>query len=557
MRRMMVVCLLFAVTLSILSANPASMHAQAASSQYKEILTTAYTADAPGAAALVAKGGEVLYLDAAGMADLELGVPLAPDMVFEIGSITKQFTAASIMLLAEEGKLSVSDPITRHLTDYPSYGDSITIENLLTHTSGIVSYTGIPGYMETEIRKDLTVGELIDVFKDLPVEFAPGDRYSYSNSGYIVLGAIVEAASGMPYEDFVRERIFKPLGMEHSYYGCGRCLIPHRASGYDAGEDGYANQRYLSFTQPYAAGSLMMTVEDLYRWSRALFGGKVVSAASLERMTTPFVLNAGDTSNYGYGLGIADIRGHRAIRHSGGIFGFVTDAAYLPEEDVFVAVFSNNTAGDVDPSMVTSKLAAIAVGDPFPTFTEVALEENVMQRYVGVYQIDENAQRSVTIRDGVLYTQRSGGSWIRAYPASERQFFYKTSLSYFEFVVEDGKVTAMLMHQGGSDEAEKAIKVSDEVPTRTAIELDPATFDRYVGVYELQPGFDLRVFVEGDRLMTQATGQGSIQIHPESETEFFVEEIDAQLTFVMGEDGKATALILHQGGRDMRAPRKP
>ena len=560
MRRKIAIFALLSVTLAFQSINPDCVHAQAVSvatsSQYEQILTSAYSADAPGAAALVAKSGQIVYLGAAGMADLELGVALAPDMVFEIGSITKQFTAAAIMMLAEKGKLSVSDPMTRHLPDYPSYGDSITIEHLLTHTSGIVSYTGIPGYMQTMVKKDLSVGELIDVFDDLPVEFAPGERFAYNNSGYILLGAIVEAASGMRYEDFIRERIFQPLGMEHSYYGCNECLIPRRASGYGGGEDGYANQRYLSFTQPYAAGSLMMTVEDLYRWSRALFGGEVMSAESLEHMTTPFELNDGESAGYGYGLAPGDIRGHPTIRHGGGIFGFSTDAVYLPEQDVFVAVFSNNTAHEVGPGLVTTKLAALAGGDPFPTFSEIALDAAVLGRYVGVYQVDENTQRLVTIRDGALHTQRAGGNWSKAYPTSETHFFYKTSLSHFEFVVEDGQVTGMRMYQGGSHEAEEAAKVADEIPTRQAIALDPAVLQRYVGVYELQPGFELTVYLEGDRLMTQATGQSSIQIHPESETEFFVEEINAQITFVLGPDGTATALILHQGGRDMRAPRK-
>ena len=530
--------------------------ASAPTSQYEKIVASAYATDQPGAAVLVAKGGEIVFLDAVGRADLELGVALAPDMVFEIGSITKQFTATAIMMLAEEGKLSVSDPITRHLPDYPSYGDSITIEHLLTHTSGIVSYTGIPGYMRTEVHKDVSVQQLIDVFKDLPVEFAPGERYVYSNSGYILLGAIVEAASGMRYEEFVEQRIFQPLGMKHSYYGCSGCIIPRRASGYEAGEGGYANQRYLSFSQPYAAGSLMMTVEDLYRWTRALFGGELVSSGSLERMTTPFVLNNGDSTSYGYGLSTDDVRGHRAIRHGGGIFGFRTHAIYLPEDDVFVAVFSNTTVGDVGPGFVATKLAALAVGDPFPEFDEITLAEDVLRRYVGVYQIDENTQRVVDLREGALHTQRTGGQWVRAYPTSENHFFYRTSLSHFEFVVEGGRVTAMLMYQGGSRQAEKAVKVSDDVPSRKAIVLDRAILERYVGVYELRPGFDLTVSLDGDRLMAQATGQGALQIHAETETEFFLEEVDAQITFIVGPDGTVSELILHRGGRDMRARRK-
>jgi len=466
--------ILIAALVTVSAISPAGRaQMPAAASPYEKILSSAYKADQPGAAALVAKGDEIVFRGAAGMADLELGVPLAPDMVFEIGSITKQFTAAAIMLLSDEGKLAVSDPITRHLPSYPSYGQNVTVEHLLTHTSGIVSYTGIPGYMFTRVRNDVTVQQLIDVFKDLPVEFAPGERYAYSNSGYILLGAIVEAASGMRYEDFVGKRFFEPLGMKTAYYGCSTCIIPRRASGYDGGPDRFTNQRYLSFTQPYAAGSLMMTVNDLHRWTRALFGGKVVSAASLKRMTTPYVLKNGESTGYGYGLGITNIRGRRAIRHGGGIFGFATNALYLPEQDVFVAVFANSAGGGIDPGMPASKLAALAVGDPFPEFTEITLTEEVLRRYAGVYEINKDNRRTVTLRDGALYTQRTGAAQIRASAASPTRFFYRTSLSYFDFVVENDRVTAMVMYQDGSKEGERAVKVADKVPAiRTTIGAD-------------------------------------------------------------------------------------
>lgn len=450
------------LTVGLTSEAARTQTTAATASAYGKILSGAYKTDEPGAAALVAKGGDIVYIGAVGMADLELKVPLAPDMVFEIGSITKQFTAAAIMLLAEEGKLAVSDPMTKHLPSYPSYGQNITIEHLLTHTSGIVSYTGIPGYMATKVRNDVTVQQLIDVFKDLPVEFAPGERYAYNNSGYILLGAIVEAASGMRYEDFVRKRIFEPLGMKTAYYGCATCIIPRRASGYDGGPNGFMNQRYLSFTQPYAAGSLMMSVSDLHRWSRALFSGKVVSPASLTRMTTPYVLKGGAPTTYGYGLEVGTLRGRRAIRHGGGIFGFSTNALYLPDQDVFVAVFSNAAGGGTGPGLPASKLAALALGDPFPEFSEVKLSEDVLRRYVGVYEVSKDVRRTVTLRDGALYTQRTGGPVTRATPASPTRFFYQTSLSYFDFEVAGDRVVAMVMYQDGAPQGERAVKVPDK-----------------------------------------------------------------------------------------------
>ncbi len=449
--------------LVVLGARPTAAPAQTATAvaieQYEEVLTLAYPADEPGAAALVARGGEVEFLGASGTANLELGVPLAPEMVFEIGSITKQFTAVAIMMLMEEGKLSLDDPMTRFLPDYPKYGDDITIEHLLTHTSGIVSYTGIPEHVDQEIRKDLTVEELIDVFKDRPVEFGPGERFRYNNSGYVLLGAIIESASGMTYADFLQERIFDPVGMKDSYYGSHRRIIPRRAAGHSGEPGAWVNAAFLSMTQPYSAGALMMTVENLFRWNQALYGGELISEESLERMSTPYVLKNGNATGYGYGLAPRDLRGRRAIGHSGGTYGYLTDSFYLPDEDVFVAVFSNSTGSLAGPGLVAGKLGAIAVGDPYPVWTETTLDEAALQRFAGVYQIDEDTQRVVTVEDGQLYTQRGGGAKLRAYPSSETHFFYKHSLSHFEFVIEGGE-TYMLMYQGGADEAERAVKVS-------------------------------------------------------------------------------------------------
>jgi CubicO group peptidase (beta-lactamase class C family) len=524
---------------------------------YQAILTAAYPAAEPGAVALVVRRGKVEFRAASGQANLELGVPLAPDMVFEIGSITKQFTAAAILMLAQEGKLALDDPISRWIPDYPQPAGAATIEHLLTHTSGVASYTDIPGYMETSVRNDVSVDELIAVFKDLPLEFEPGTRWKYSNSGYILLGAIVERAGGMPYAEFVQKRIFEPLGMTHSYYGSLDQIIPQRASGYDGERGAYRNAQYLSMTQPYAAGALMMTVEDLYRWNRALFAGEVVAPEMFAKMTTPYVLKSGEATTYGYGLSIGDVRGRRAIGHGGGIFGYVTDAQYLPDEDLFVAVFSNSTGAEAGPNLVSRKLAALAIGDPFPEFREVAVDSAVLRRYVGVYRIDEGTQRFITLEDGKLYTQRSGSRRLQAIPASETHFFYRSSLSHFEMVIENGAVAGMLMYQDGSTTPERATKISDEVPKRQAIRLDPAIYDRYAGVYELQPGFDLTITREGDRLMAQATGQEKVELFPESETEFFLTVVDAQITFVVAADGSVTELILHQGGQDLPAKRKP
>jgi D-alanyl-D-alanine carboxypeptidase len=521
------------------------------------LLKASYPADRPGAAVIVTKDGETLFEKAYGMADLELGVPLRPDMVFRLGSITKQFTATAILMLAEEGKLSLQDPIEKHLPGYPTQGHTITIEHLLTHTSGIQSYTDIPGWMTTRVLSPMTVQELVDAFKKEPMQFAPGERYAYNNSAYVLLGAVVEKASGKTYEAFVTERIFQPLGMTASYYGSTERIIPRRAPGYTQEGDQPRNARYLSMTQPYAAGSLVSTVEDLARWDAALYTERLLKRASLEKAWTPFVLKSGKATGYGYGWGISKLRGRRSIDHGGGIFGFSTFALRLPEEHLYVAVLCNSDRPATPPAYVARKIAALVVGDPFPEPRPVAVEAKVLERYVGVYRIDETSTRTVTLENGRLYTQRSGGQRTEVRPSSETEFFYDKSLTHLRFVVDSsGRVTEMQFFPDGADEPERAPRAADAPAERTVAKVDPALYDAYVGEYEIAPGFILTVTREGDRLMTQATGQEKVEVFPSSETEFFLKVVDAQITFIRGAGGTVDQLVLHQGGRDTPAQKK-
>ena len=358
------------------------------------------------------KDGRTLFRKAYGMANLELGVPLQPDMVFRLGSITKQFTAAAILMLAEEGKLSLQDPIEKHLPGYPTQGHAITIEHLLTHTSGIQSYTDMPGWMTSRIQGPMTVTELVDGFKKEPMQFAPGERWAYNNSGYILLGAIVEKASGKTYEAFVRERIFEPLGMTSSYYDHTEAILPKRAPGYTREGDQPRNARYLSMTQPYAAGSLASTVDDLARWDASLYTEKLLKKASLDRAWTPYVLKDGKPTGYGYGWGVSTLRGRRAISHGGGIFGFSTYAVRLPDERVYVAVLCNSDSPSADPEYLGKKIAALAVGDPFPEPAAITLDPKVLERYAGVYRIDESlhADRDRGERPALHAAQRRGAA---------------------------------------------------------------------------------------------------------------------------------------------------
>lgn len=429
---------------------------------FERVMKDAYPADKPGAAVIVVKDGKTLFRKAYGMANLELGVPLQPDMVFRLGSITKQFTAAAILMLAEEGKLSVQDRIEKHLPGYPTHGHTITIEHLLTHTSGIQSYTGMPGWMNDRIMAPMKPQEIIDGFKKEPMNFAPGERYAYNNSGYILLGAIIEKLSGKSYEAFVKERIFDPLGMTSSYYDNSEPIIKRRAAGYTGDAKEPRNARYLSMTQPYAAGSLASTVDDLARWDQALAAGKVLKPESLAQAWKPFVLKSGEPTTYGYGWGPGKLRGRRSIAHGGGIFGFSTFAMSLPDDKVYVAVLCNSDSPATDPGFLARKLAALAAGDPFPEWTEVKVDSAILERYAGVYRIDANSTRTVTVKDGRLYTQRSGAQLLAARASSPTEFFYAQSFTHFRFVVDaSGRATEMLMYQDGAAEAQRAPRVAD------------------------------------------------------------------------------------------------
>lgn len=311
-------------------------------SDYESWLDESFPADGSGATVLLMRDGEVLFRGSAGLADIELGVPMQPDHVLRIGSITKQFTAAAILLLQDRGKLNVADEITRYLPDFPTQGERITIAQLLSHTSGIFNYTDLPSYWRGGLlRTDISVDELINLFADQPLQFSPGSEFSYSNSGYVLLGAIIEKVTGKTYAESLRTEVFAPLKLHDTHYG-GLQIVPRRASGYSVGPDGqYRNALPISMTHPYATGALLSTVDDLARWNAALFDGGLLSEESINAMSTATQLDDGSVTEYGYGLYVRERDGLNVIGHTGGIHGFSSSELWLPDQRVYAVVLSN------------------------------------------------------------------------------------------------------------------------------------------------------------------------------------------------------------------------
>jgi D-alanyl-D-alanine carboxypeptidase len=355
----------------------------------------------PGAAVGVRHGDRPPYLAGFGHADLEWGLSITPDTVFRLGSVTKQFTAAAIMLLVEDGKVGLDDPVQSVLADYPTQGRVVTLRHLLNHTSGIVNFNSLPTFPE---RTDLTLAEVVALFKDLPPDFAPGERYVYSNSGYVLLGAVIEAVSGVAYRTFLLERFFKPLGMRQTRYLYDEPIVAKRARGYSVGPKGLENARTMSMTLPHAAGALGSTVGDLLTWTRALRGGQVVSAESYAAMIAPARLNDGSLREYGFGLINLEFRGRTVITHLGGINGFATMMADFPQDDLTVVVLSNLDTFPVERAVLALTRRALDLPDQVAR-PRISVAAEQLERCAGLYRMDASPWPiEITAADGALTT---------------------------------------------------------------------------------------------------------------------------------------------------------
>jgi len=530
---------------------PLATIGQSIEQQVDALLSAKYVDNKPGATALIAKDGKVIYRKAFGMANLELKIAMKPDNVLEIGSMTKQFTAVAILMLEEAGKLSVDDPVTKFFADYPTGENEITIHHLLNHTSGIKSYTGMESF-QTQARTDMDPLTLIDVFKNEPMDFKTGEQWSYNNSGYIILGAIIEQVSGQSYADFIQTQIFDVLGMTHSYYGSKSNLIPNRASGYQPTESGYRNAAYLSMTLPYAAGSLMSTVDDLLIWQEALNDNKLIPRKRLEKAFVNTTLNDGSATNYGYGWSIDEINGTPTIEHGGGIFGYTTYGLNIPEDDIYVTVLTNSNGNS--PTNVAVKMGAIAIGKPYPTTSTASVGETAMQKWVGSYKFDGGVVRFITLEDGSLYSQRQGSDKLKLNAISENEFYFEDSFTKYNFSIKDGKRIAFFQ-----DRINKAEGLEANVPMpaeKAQIEVSKEVLANYIGTYELQPGFEIKVWQEQSQLIAQATGQGPFEIYPSAAHEFFLKVVEATIIFDVDAKGVATAMTLYQGGQTMPGKKK-
>jgi CubicO group peptidase (beta-lactamase class C family) len=539
--------------------SPAASPSRAEVARYaRDLLTRNYRANAPGAAMLVARGDRVLFRAARGEADIQNHVPLRPDSVFRIGSVTKQFTAAGLLMLVEAGRVRLDDPLSRYLPDYPG-GDRITLLQLLNHTAGVRDYTAIPNYVESAIRRDMNTAQMIDVFRNERPDFAPGSRWAYSNSGYVLVGAVIEAVTGEPWYAYLERALFRPLGMNHTGYGNDPRFAALQVRGYSYDRDRVVPARLLSMTQPHAAGALVSNVDDLLRWNRALHEGRVLGNAAYTRMITPVGRAAEAASRYGFGLYNDRVRNRAVLRHGGAIFGFISALSYIPGPDISVVILENDDASDdAEPAgTIARRLAAMALGDPYPLLRPVAADAATLRAAEGVYRFENGVVRVLRLVEGNLTVQRGSAARVVLTPIAADDFLYPDGFNRLKLERDaGGGIGAIRLFANGDGDGEVGARTNDPPPAApVAMQLPRAALERLVGTYA-RGGLSLRVYLQAGALTARMANQDPLGLRATSTTRFEIDESGAVVEFPAG-DAPAAEVTIRQNGREIILRRLP
>lgn len=424
--------LAFALVFPLLAAaqQPAELHARL------EQRAKTFFADAkPGGVVLVRKGDQVLLREGFGLADVENQVPMTPDKVLPLASVTKQFTSFAILQLVQAGKLRLDQPVGEVVTDLPATLGKVTLRQLLTHTSGVKNISKITASRAAR-RNDAGIDTLIAFFKDLPLEFEPGTRFEYSNSNYILLTKVIETASGTRYADYMQTSVFVPLGMLHTRFGSHTDLVPGRAHGYRMVDSALENADFISMTQPQGAGSLISTVDDLNRWDIALSEGRLVDRALMQQALNKVELRDGSHMPYGFGWMISQVQGRVSNEHSGFINGFSTYTLRVPEQKLYVTVLTNSEQFWPDDFAV--ELAAIALGQPFDKTPAKTVDATA---WLGRYDFGKGGMRELKQDAGQLSLVKEGDKPTKVTPAMDGRYYLDEGLDYLSFERRaDGKL---------------------------------------------------------------------------------------------------------------------
>ncbi len=525
---------------------------------------------------LVAEKGKMIYKKGFGMANFEWDIPNATNTKHRLGSITKQFTAMLIMQLVADGKLDLQATVSKYLPDYSTInGDKITIHQLLTHTSGTPNYTSFPNFFKDMSRNPYSVSEMLQLFADLPLTFTPGEKFSYSNSGYILLGAIIEKVTGKTYEEVLQEKIFDPLKMTNSGYDHHETILKNRATGYEINDGKIGNSAYIDMSVPYAAGSLYSTVEDLFIWDQALYTEKLLPKKFMDMLFQKYIPAFGQYYGYGWSSGKIEIGNSNDsinfIGHGGGVNGFNTLITRLPE-DKSTVILLNNTGG-APLQNITESILAIEYGKTYDLpkqslATAIMAEISTKNLQAGLSFYEKNkSSKEYSLKENELNSV--GYQLFRSDRIEEAAAIFKLNVeafpkssnvydSYGEVLMKQGKNDLAIenykrsvdLNPGNQNAIDMLQKLGVEGKEKN-MEVSETVLQSYVGEYELALGFILKITKNGSQLSAQATDQSAAEIYPKSDSIFYLKVVVAQITFNKNEDGKVVGLTLSQGGQEL------
>lgn len=524
---------------------------------------------------LAAQNGEIVFENGYGFANMEFKVPNKPDTKFRIGSISKQFTAAIILQLVDEGKINLDGKITDYLKNYrKDTGDKVTIHHLLTHTSGILSYTNMPNVWTDSLRNHYDKDYFIEHFHSGDLEFEPGSEFRYNNTGYYLLAAIAEEVTGESFSDLLKKRILEPAGMMNSGSEVQEIVVDKLSDGYMKRGNVFWRDPYIFMPNAMGAGQMYSTVGDLFKWDRILYTDKILSAEMKNKMFTPFL------SNYGYGWAVLksvdDATGDTVVitTHSGGINGFNTLEVRDTSRKLFVAVFSN--AGGAPLDAIAQNIGKILLDKDYD-FPKRPISEYLYEQ-IADEGIDAAIElyRELKESESATFDFSEGQLNLLGYTLM-REDRYEEALKIFMLNIEmfpnSGNVydsaAEAFAKLGNNDKAieyykksldinpanENAIEKLKELGIdyeKAEVNVSPETFELYSGDYQLMENFIITIRSDGNQLFAKATSQPEFEIFPLSETKFFYKVVNAQIKFVI-ENKKPSELILFQSGREMHA----
>ena len=555
-----------------------TIFAQTKSEQIDDLLSRYNEYGLLNASVLVAEKGEVIFKKGYGYANIEFNIANNEKTVHRIGSITKQFVSMMIMQLVDEGKINIEEKMTSYLKNYrKDTGDKVTIFHLLTHTSGIPSYTGLPNFWADSMKNPYSTDELIEKFCSGDLEFEPGSKFAYNNSGYVLLAKIVEEVTGKSYEDNIQERIFNKVGMKNSFLDRSEKIILNRAPGYDKRGNNLLNTKYMNVKNAFGAGDMVSTVEDLYLWDQALYTDNLISNESKKKIFTPFL------SNYGFGWGISKIENPvggdslTLILHTGGINGFNALIARLVDDKHLIVVLNNS--GGAPLGEIRRNITNILYGKDyeFPKkpianhLHQIILDEGIDKAMVVFKEIMEFEKETFDINENEM--NNLGYSLIGEDKIDEAIGVFQLNIDTFpkssnvydsmgealmkkgenEKAIENYKKSVELNPQN-TNGFEMLKKLGVDISTPKDAEVSKEILKNYTGTYNLLPNFNVVISKEEGKLFAQASGQPKFQIFPETVSKFYYKVVAAKIEFIT-ENDKVNSLVLYQGGREMPGTR--